>query len=157
MSGTSEVSTVLAVPPERAFRMLEDPKTFERLVAGARRIRRFDPRWPEPGTCIHHTVGIPPLLLRDSTEVIDLQDPSRLRLEARIWPLGTLLVEFAFSPHPDGCTLVVRERPTAGVLNAPRLRHLTSAAVRLRNLEICRRYRRLIEQRDHATGGPRRA
>ena len=152
MSAVKEVSTVLAASPSEAFRLLEDPKTFERLVAGARRIRRFDPRWPEPGTAIHHTVGIPPLLVRDSTEVIEMTPPSRLRLEARIWPLGTLEVEFEFADHPEGSTLTVREQPVAGPVAAPGVRRLTAIGVKLRNLEICRRYRKLVTDRYRAVG-----
>lgn len=157
ISGVHEVSTVLPAPAEKAFRLLEDPKSFERLVAGARRIRRFDARWPDPGTAIHHTVGIPPLLLRDSTTVTDVQPPSLLRLEAGIWPLGSLLVEFTFTPHPEGCTLTVREAPLAGPIDLPGLRRLASGGIKLRNLEICRRYRRLITDRDRAKGVQRGA
>lgn len=144
---------MLSASPARAFRMLEDPKTFERLVAGARRIRRFDPRWPDQGTAIHHTVGVPPLLVRDSTEVLEVRPPRCLRLEARIWPLGALVVEFEFRDHPGGCLLVVREEPVSGPVAAPALRQLTLAAVKLRNLEICRRYRKLVAARSRALGG----
>ena len=150
--GANEVSTVLAAPSEKAFRLLEDPKSFERLVAGARRIRRFDARWPERGTAIQHTVGVPPLLLRDSTTVIEVRSPHLLRLEAGVWPLGALLVEFTFTAHPEGCTLVVREEPMAGPLDLPGVRRLASGGIRLRNLEICRRYRRLLDDRDRALG-----
>jgi uncharacterized protein YndB with AHSA1/START domain len=144
MSAASEVSTVLPAPPARAFAVLENPRSFERLVAGARRIRRFDPRWPDQGTVIHHTVGVPPLLVRDTTEVIEVEPPRLLRLEARIWPAGTLQVQFEFSPCPEGCRLVVREEPSSGPIGWPVVRDVARLAIRARNLEICRRYRKMM-------------
>lgn len=150
-SGT--VSTDLAVPPQEAFRLLEDPGSFRRLVAGARRIRHFDPRWPEKGTRIDHTVGIPPLLIRDHTEVLDERAPERLLLDAHIWPLGRLRVEFLIEPGPGGSRLTVHEEPEAGPVNWPLLRSATRMAIQLRNREICRRFRKLTEARRRAAGG----
>lgn len=124
-------------------------------MAGARRIRRFDPRWPEKGTVIHHTVGVPPLLVRDTTEVLDVEPGRLLRLEARIHPLGALLVEFEFSADLAGCRLAVRESPRAGLLARPAVSRAVEAAVTLRNREICRRYRRLVQKRNRSLGGDR--
>lgn len=145
-----EVTTIVASSPEEAFRLLEDPRSFERLVAGARKVRRFDARWPEEGTVIHHTVGIPPLLVRDTTEVQRIEQGRLLCMEARIWPLGTLLVEFEFSSDPAGCRLAVREAPRSGPIARPGVRRIAEAAVTLRNREICRRYRRIIDNRNRA-------
>lgn len=39
-----EVTTIVASSPEKAFRLLEDPRSFERLVAGARKAVREAPR-----------------------------------------------------------------------------------------------------------------
>ena len=149
-----EVTTILPAPPDEAFRLLEDPASFEDLVAGARRIRRFDPRWPEPGTLIHHTVGIPPVLVRDQTGVVEIERPRRLLLDAHLWPFGTLTVEFVLEPHPEGTRLAVRETPQRGPLSWPGVNRVTEVGVMLRNKEICRRYRRLVEARQRARGGP---
>jgi hypothetical protein len=146
------VTTLLPVDAPRAFRLVEDPKSFEYLVAGARRIRRFDARWPEPGTAIHHTVGVPPLVLRDRTEVLALEKDRRLLLAAHLRPLGTLEVEFTFETTGTGCLLTVREVPRRGPISWPGVRGMAIMAVWLRNLEICRRYRRLVRIRQAATG-----
>lgn len=148
-----EVTTILPAPPEEAFRLLEDPSAFEDLVAGARRIRCFDPRWPEPGTLIHHTVGIPPLIVRDQTGVVEVEPPHRLLLDAHLWPFGTLSVEFVLEAHPDGTLLAVRETPQRGPLSWPGVSWVTQLGVTLRNKEICRRYRRLVAARQQARGG----
>lgn len=147
-----EVSAVIPVPPEQAFRLLEDPASFRRLVAGARRIRRFDSRWPEPGTRLDHTVGIPPFLVRDHTVVVDQSPPGRLVLDALIRPLGRLRVEFRFEPHTDGSLMTVVEEPVEGPVGWPAVRPVTQLALRLRNGEICRRFRKLAELRRRGAG-----
>lgn len=146
-------STRLDVPADEAFRLLEDPGSFERLVAGARRIRRFDSRWPERGTLLDHTVGFPPLLVRDHTEVMEEQRPRRLLLDAHIWPLGRLTVEFSIEPVGKGSRLTVREEPEEGPISWPLVRRATRRAVQLRNREICRRFRLLADTRHRAAGG----
>ncbi|HET6964413.1 MAG TPA: SRPBCC family protein [Acidimicrobiales bacterium] len=147
------MSTELSVPAEEAFRLLADPSSFQDLVAGARRVRRFDSRWPEKGTRIDHTVGIPPLIIRDHTEVTDARPPEHLVLDAHVWPLGRLTVEFTLEDNgPGRSRLIVREEPEAGPLGWPVLRAVTRLAIQLRNREICRRFRKLTERRRRAVG-----
>lgn len=141
------VHTELPARPDVAWALLEDPRSFRYLVPGARRIRRFHPRWPEPGTEVQHTVGLPPLLVRDCTEVLAAEPPERLLLEARLRHLGSLHVEFCFRPHGPGTRLTIRESVSAGPLAAPGLRQATEIAIAFRNLDICRRYRRLVKKR----------
>ena len=147
------VTILLPVDPARAFRLSEHPDAFRRLVPGARRVRRFDARWPEPGTRIDHTVGIPPLVVRDRTEVMAEEPPTLLRLAAHVWPLGRLTVEFRLEPAPEGARLTVMEDPVAGPVTWPVVRDMTRALLRLRNMVICRRYRRIIEQMERQCGG----
>lgn len=147
-----EVSTVVLAPARVAFGLLEDPKSFERLVAGARRIRRFDPRWPDEGSMIHHTIGLPPLVIRDTTRVLAMREPDFVRLEARVGPLGALLVEFEFTAAAGGCRVVVREQPRSGFLCRPGVRQLAQMTVTLRNVGICRRYRKMVAERLAAAG-----
>jgi hypothetical protein len=148
------VSTVLPVPAERAFHLLEAPSSLQHLVAGARRIRSFDTHWPEPGTRIHHSVGIGPLVIRDHSEVLEVDPPRLLRLDAHIWPMGTLIVEFRFEDHPDGCRFTVAEAPDKGPVSWPGLRRLTRLGVMVRNREVCRRYRKMAETRLRAGWEP---
>jgi hypothetical protein len=131
----SRASTVLPVDPGRAFQLLEDPRSLRAMVAGAHRIRRFDPRWPDVGSAVHHSVGLPPLVLRDVTVVMECLPGRRLVLEARLRFLGVLIVEFT-------------ERPASGAVTQPGLRSIVEGATALRNAELCRRFARLIRRRE---------
>jgi uncharacterized protein YndB with AHSA1/START domain len=142
-------STILAVPPERAFQVLEDPRAYREMVVGARRIRRFDPRWPDAGTRLHHSFGIGPLVVRDTTEVLECVPGRRLVLQAHLRGLGRFVVEFDFDAHPEGCRLTVAERAVHGMAAMPLIRGVADAAIHLRNRELGRRYRQIVERREH--------
>jgi uncharacterized protein YndB with AHSA1/START domain len=144
----SRISVFLPVPPDRAFQLLEDPRSLRALVAGARRIRRFDPRWPEPGSAVHHSLGVPPLGVRDVTVVTECEPGRRLVLKAGIHYLGSLIVEFELEPHGTGTVLSVTERPAAGAVNLPGMREIVDAAAAVRNAGLGRRFAKLIAKRE---------
>jgi len=139
---------VLPAPPERVFAILEDPTTLATFVVGSRTIRHFDPRWPEVGTRAHHSVGIGPLVIRDSTEVLAEDTPHRLVLEARVRPFGTATVEFRLADHPDGTELTVTERPRTGPMALPVVAAVVDVLMGIRNVELGRRLTRLVERRE---------
>jgi hypothetical protein len=151
-------STVVDVKTERAFQLLEDPRSLRVLVVGARKIRRFDPAWPDTGTALQHSVGVPPFVLRDRTVVTECIPVRRLVLEARIRPVGTFLATFEFEPHPSGCTLAVEEHAVGGLCALPGINQVADRLIGLRNAELCRRFRRLAERREQlAAAAPRHA
>jgi hypothetical protein len=108
----------IAAPIDAVAAVLADPRAYDGLVVGSRRIRWFDPRWPEVGTRIHHTAGFGPITIRDHTEVLVDELPARLELAAGIRPIGGLRVAFTLTAEagPDGpATLVeVVEHPLSG-------------------------------------------
>jgi uncharacterized protein YndB with AHSA1/START domain len=144
----AKTTMVLPAPPERVFAVLEDPTTLAYFVVGSRTIRHFDPRWPDLHTAVHHTVGVAPLVLRDSTEVVEVDPPTRLVLEARARPFGTATVDFQLHSHPEGTELVVDEYPIAGPMAWPGLVRVIDAAIAFRNREMGRRLLRLVESRE---------
>lgn len=137
----------LAVPSEEVYRVLEDARALRILVPGARRIRRFDPRWPDVGSRVHHTSGVYPLVLRDTTEVLECDPGRRLVLVARLQALGAFEVCFDLSPEGQGTRLGVTERPVGGPFRLPLLRSVAEIAVALRNIEMMRRFDRLVRHR----------
>lgn len=137
----------LPAPPAFSFGVLEDPRSLAYFVVGSRTIRRFDPRWPELHTEVRHTVGIPPFVIRDTTEVIDVRPPYLLTLEARFRPIGVMVIEFRLRSHPEGAKLTITEYPVRGPVALPLLGKLVDGLITLRNKESGRRLRKLVEAR----------
>ena len=111
------VSRTLDAPLEAVATVLADPRTYDGVVVGSRRIRWFDPRWPEPGSRFHHTLGVGPLTVRDFSEVVEEDLPRSLRLLVHIRPLGSAEVGFRLAADGDTRTRAeMTETPVSGVL-----------------------------------------
>ena len=108
-------ATHLPQPPEVIFQLLLNPTTYPDWLVGAKRIRAVDPDWPAPGSRFHHSVGVGPLVVEDST-VIEAADPPRtLTLRARARPAGVARVVLRLRPTDDGGThLEMDEKPISG-------------------------------------------
>lgn len=139
-------------PPEAVFDVLCDAASYRVWVVGSKRIRGVDPEWPAVGSRFHHTVGIGPLTDSDTTEVLESVRPSRMVLEARIWPFGTAEVALDLHPAGAGTDVVMGETPLRGLakqLDNP----LMERAIWVRNALTLRRLKDWAEQRYHATPG----
>lgn len=139
-------------PPEVVFEVLRDPASYLLWVIGSKHIRGVDGSWPESGSRLHHTVGWGPFEDHDVTEVLEIDAPRRIRLEARAWPFGTAEVDITLTPARGGTDLRVTETPIRG----PAARfdnRLLEAALRLRNAVGARRLCRWAEERHRGTTG----
>ena len=85
--------------PQDVFDVLADGWSYANWVVGAARIRDVDPEWPAVGSKIHHSVGLWPLLISDSTEVDHVDPPHQLRLKVRLWPTGSGVVRRSVAPR----------------------------------------------------------
>ena len=132
--------------PEQVFAVLSDGWSYPSWVVGAARMRDVDDGWPEPGSRLHHSVGTWPLLLNDTTTVVEL-DPGRMvRLKARAWPAGEADVRIEVAPTPSGCTITWSEDASEGPATlVPR--PVRELMLRLRNHESLRRLALLAEGR----------
>lgn len=99
---------------ETVFAVLSHPRTYDEFVVGTKRIRRFDPRWPEVESVFHHTLGVGPLILRDLTRVLGVSEPDRLVLRAQIRPFSVNCVTFTLRPQGDGTEVEVEEHAIEG-------------------------------------------
>jgi uncharacterized protein YndB with AHSA1/START domain len=133
-------------PPETVFAVLSDPRTYDGFVVGTKRIRRFEPTWPDLDSAFHHTLGVGPFILRDVTRVIEVDDPRRLVLRAQMRPFSVNLVAFTLTPNGEGTEVEVEEHaiegPAAAVWNP-----VFDGTMWLRNQEMLRRLRKISEQR----------
>jgi uncharacterized protein YndB with AHSA1/START domain len=153
--GVAHNETLIKAPPEVVFAVLADPHAYSDWVVGARRIRRYDPTWPEPGSEFHHTVGLGPLTVRDKTTSVELDAPRRIVLEARAMPAGVARVAVDIRPEAGGSRVLMEEHPVRGpgaVLYNP----VADMIVRLRNAESLRRLKVIAEGRAETAATPGR-
>lgn len=132
--------------PERVWDVLADGWLYPLWVVGASRMRDVDQHWPEVGAQLHHSVGIWPLLLDDTTQVEEAVPGARLRLTARAWPAGSAEVLITLAAESEGTRVSIQEDAKRGpgrMVPAP-LRH---APLAWRNVETLRRLAYLAERR----------
>ena len=132
--------------PEQVFAVLRDGWTYPVWVVGASRMRSVDEGWPAPGTKLHHSFGVWPLLLNDTTEVLEFDPGHRLVLEARGWPIGNARVEITVEAAADGSLVSIAEDVSDGparLVPQP----VRVAGIDVRNRETLRRLALLAEGR----------
>ena len=133
---------LIPASPERVFAVLADAGTYGYWVVGSDTIRDADPGWPAPGSRFHHRVGWGPLKVSDDTEVVSVDAPNCLELQARARPLGTARILLRLERRGGGTLVTMIEDPgdplTWLVFNP-----LTHLLVRYRNAESLRRLEEL--------------
>lgn len=135
-------------PPDRVFAVLADGARYADWVVGTKRIRSVEPHWPEPGSRFHHTFGLGPFDIDDSSSVIELEAGRRIALKVRGRPMGEARVDIELAPAGEGGTEVtMTERPTGGPGLLLFLNPLMDLVVlRHRNAESLRRLQELVER-----------
>ncbi len=140
------VSKLVHATPEAVFSQLADGWIFPVWVVGATHIRDVDDGWPAVGSQLHHKVGAWPLVIEDSTQVLEMTPNRRLVLQARAKLFGQARVEIVLEPSGDDCLVTMGEAPTEGVVH--RLDNpLQRYALRQRNVETLERLATLAEKR----------
>ena len=99
------------VPPEVAFAVLCDPRTYPRWLAGASDMRSVDDDWPRVGSRFHHRVGIGPFTISDSSKVLAIEPDRLLRLAVRARPLVSAVVTFTVVGDEERCVVTFEEEP----------------------------------------------
>lgn len=128
--------------PEAVFRVLGDGWLYPSWVVGATRMRDVDEAWPQPGARLHHSVGVWPALLDDTTSSVSWDPPRQMVMTARGRPLGEFRVTIDVKPYGDGCLVRIQEEAVSG----PALvRPISDALLRWRNVESLNRLAYLAE------------
>lgn len=139
--------TTIEATPEQVFDVLMDAEAYAEWVVGAKEIRAVDPSWPDPGSEFHHTVGVGPVEIKDSTAMVAHERPSFVKLQVNAGPVGSGIVEMRMKDGGEGATTVeMVEYPIEGpaeTLDGP----VEDAAIKGRNLEALRRLKNLVEDR----------
>jgi uncharacterized protein YndB with AHSA1/START domain len=139
-------SRVIKTTPDNVWNVLADGWLYPLWVVGATRMRDVDPAWPAPSSRLHHSAGVWPAVINDSTEVLEC-DPGRfLRLTARGWPIGEAEVTIRLTASGADTLVELSEDAVAGpgkLLPAP----LRGVTIKVRNVESLRRLAFLAEGR----------
>src|SRR5689334_21437225 len=94
------VRLTIPASPERIFAVLSDGWAYASWVVGASHIRDVDAGFPAPGTRIHHSVGGWPAMVKDVSEVLEVEPNRKLVLKVKVWPLFAGIVKVEL--EPDG-------------------------------------------------------
>jgi hypothetical protein len=140
----SEVSRVMDCSPRAVFDVLSDGWTYATWVVGASRIREVDEGFPAPGTKIHHSVGLWPVLINDNTEVEHADAPHEIRLRVRAWPTGEGLVTITCEAQGSKTKVTISETAVSGpakLIPKP----IEGAMLQARNTEALKRLAYLAE------------
>jgi uncharacterized protein YndB with AHSA1/START domain len=100
--------------PQQVWNVLSDGWLYPGWVVGASRMREVDDHWPEAGAKLHHSVGSWPLLIDDTTEVLEAEPLARLVLDARAWPAGKARVTIRLEPVDAETEVTIEEDAAAG-------------------------------------------
>jgi uncharacterized protein YndB with AHSA1/START domain len=132
--------------PDQVFAVLNDGWLYPLWVVGASRMRDVDDGWPAQGTKLHHSFGVWPALIDDSTEVLEIEPGKRLVLEARGWPIGKARVEITVEADGEGALVSIAEDATGGPVRlVPE--PIRQPTIDFRNRETLRRLAYIAEGR----------
>ncbi|MCS5732455.1 SRPBCC family protein [Herbiconiux sp. CPCC 203386] len=100
--------------PEHLFEVLADGWLFPVWVVGASRMRDVNEAWPHVGSQLHHSFGVSPLLINDTTTVLEWNPPHRMVVQPAGWPLGETRVVIDVKARAEGCLVRLRELAVRG-------------------------------------------
>ena len=136
----------IGTTPERVWDVLADGWLYPLWVVGATRMREVDDTWPAVGSRLHHSVGSWPLLIDDTTSVLECTPQSVLRLRARAWPAGDAQVTIQLSGSGADTLVEIEEDAESGPgLLVPK--PARDLGLHWRNVESLRRLAFLAERR----------
>lgn len=142
----STTSRTIAATPEQVWSVLADGWLYPLFVVGAARMREVDDTWPAVGSRLHHSVGSWPLLIDDTTEVLEVEEHRRILLLARGWPAGQAHVAITVRPDSASSVVTIEERVTAGP-GALVPKPVQDVQLHARNIETLRRLAFVVEGR----------
>lgn len=142
----SRNAKVFDCSPDDVFEVLADGWSYAAWVVGASRIRDVDTSWPAPGSRIHHSVGIWPLLVNDTSSVERVERPHELVLTVRAWPAGQGRVRITCRARGEQTVVTMGEEVTSGPA-VGLLKPLRDVVLHWRNDETLRRLAFLAQGR----------
>jgi uncharacterized protein YndB with AHSA1/START domain len=132
--------------PQQVWDVLADGWLYPLWVVGASRMREVDDHWPAVGSRLHHSVGTWPMLIDDTTSVVEVVPGSLLVLEARAWPTGKARVTLRLEAVGAETDVTIEEDATGGpAVLMPKV--MRDPMLGWRNVEAMRRLAYVVERR----------
>lgn len=143
----AEVRRRTDASPSAVWGVLANGWYYPAWVVGATRMRAVSEDWPTAGATLHHSVGVWPGVLNDSTHVLECTPLRELVLRGRAWPAGEARIQIVIEPAPNGgCEVIMREDAVSGpALLMPR--SLRALLIYRRNIETMQRLVYIAEHR----------
>lgn len=142
-----EVRRRVNATAHEVFEVLSDGWLYSSWVVGASRMRAVDETWPQVGARLHHSAGIWPVVLNDTTVAQESVPDRRLVMTARGWPVGEARIDIELQPDGAGaCVVILREDVSAGPAQVVP-RPVRALAIKPRNVETLRRLAYIAERR----------
>lgn len=131
---------------DAVWAVLADGWLYPLWVVGASRMREVDEGWPAVGTRLHHSVGTWPLLIDDTTEVVEVTPGASLTLHARAQPSGTARVTIRLEAVGAETRVTIDEDAVSGpAVLVPKI--VRDLGLKWRNVETLRRLAYVAERR----------
>lgn len=130
----------------QVWEVLADGWLYPLWVVGASRMREVDDTWPAVGSRLHHSAGVWPAVVDDTTEVLEVSPLSLLRLRARAWPFGAAEVTLRLHAVGAETRIVIAEQAVSGP-GALLPKALQDPPLAWRNVEALRRLAYVVEHR----------
>ncbi|GAA0282392.1 SRPBCC family protein [Cryptosporangium japonicum] len=147
------VRLLIPTTPDRVFSVLADGWAYASWVVGASHIRDVDEGFPAVGTKIHHSVGGWPAMVKDNSEVLEIEPDRLLVLKVKVWPLFAGIVRVQLEPDGSGTMATISEEFVDGpgkLLPEP----LIAPVLNARNRESLKRLAaRALNDNRYAAGG----
>lgn len=136
----------LDAPARAVYDTLLDPWTYGIWVKGAKNIRAVGPAWPAPGSRFHHSSGIGPVMTRDETRMLQLEQDRLVELKMQLWPAGEGVVRLELQAEGDKTRVTMHEEFTKGPV-AVMDNVVQQVALKLRNEWSLKQLKNIVEQR----------
>ena len=143
----STVEREMEAGAARVWEVLADGWSYPAWVVGAARMRAVDEGWPAEGARLHHSVGAWPLLIHDTTRVLESHRPHRLSLDAGAWLLGRARIDYELESIGRGRSRVRMHEAMIGRAGRMVPEPVNDQLLRWRNGEVLQRLAAIAERR----------
>jgi len=143
-------NALIPYEPDAVWSVLADGSSYAEWVVGTKEIHSVDQNWPRVGSSLRFTAGLGRLSITDFTTSRLCVPGSRLELEARALPYGSVRISIEILPWGDESVVIIDEHPLRGpgpLLENP----LVEFGLTIRNRQMLRKLARAVEKRQRVS------